>query len=772
MKAARRSAWLLLGAGLLSAGMMSGSVVTSLAGSPAHAVAIAEDEGEPGGADTGGADSGGSTGQDPPPPSEEPEAVQTPDAQPSPTADPEESAAPQDESTKKPSSDSPEGDDEPADPDEELTGDDNDPELQADDEPAEEEDPDALDDGSLEDDAEESDAEESDAEESDAEESDAEESTAEDEVPDENTGEASISIDVSDVDGVQVSVGGSGLEPNSRVELWAFSSPLLLVLGAADAAGNVSLTASLPSDLGEGEHTLLLKGTDASGNPVEVGTGVVLGPAGELLGTTNGVDVSGLQTPVLSENPKAPPYQPVVALDQPGAVVSTAIAAFAIMSVAGAGLAGAASRSSSGSGVAGGGINESLSMAGLQLAEVDVAHNRGWRTRFTPLGQARGDRSKLYRLPMTSYVDEASFVLSGSLGNKSPLLARIIADAAPVRAMTGSASLILPIAGVVLGIISAIDGGGIAQPPALGLLIALMAISAFDALAGGLAALGFIMTVGFMGGFIDLSSARTLMGVTILIIGPGLIASSFREIRRAAPDSIATWWERGADFIVVPLLGAYTTYAIATALPPLGGARFPVAEAAAALACIVAGLLIVKVMLEETAARWFPERLATVTQEAESPGSVQQVLSAILRLAIFLFVSAAFIGMPWQLWAGGLIWFLPLILAPFASRLPNAPRLWQVLPQSLPYLGLSLFIYLILAASLGNAFGDSTTFALMSFFILLIPDLILGCLWLFAREPAEGDVRWYLRPSMVGLYRVGGLVVLGVTIALAMRTMF
>ena len=118
----------------------------------------------------------------------------------------------------------------------------------------------------------------------------------------------------------------------------------------------------------------------------------------------------------------------------------------------------------------------------------------------------------------------------------SPLLARIVADAAPLRAMTGSTSLLLPLAGVALGVIAAVTGEGIAQPPAIGLLIALMVIGIVDAMAGGLAALSLAITVGFMGGIIDWSSVRTLMGVALLIVGPGLIASSFREIRRAAPN--------------------------------------------------------------------------------------------------------------------------------------------------------------------------------------------------------------------------------------------
>lgn len=250
------------------------------------------------------------------------------------------------------------------------------------------------------------------------------------------------------------------------------------------------------------------------------------------------------------------------------------------------------------------------------------------------------------------------------------------------------------------------------------------------------------------------------MGIALLIIGPGLIASSFRAIRRAAPRDFAQWWERGADLLIVPILGAYTTYNIANAMPPLGGSLFPVADSSALLAWIVAGMLVVKILAEEAAARWFPERFATVVGVADSPGTMQQVLSAILKLAVFLFISAAFIGTTWHLWVGGLIWFLPLILVFFTSRLPNVPRLWQVLPESMPYLGFGLLVYLILAALLGSSLGDSPDFALLSFVVMLVPGLVLGVLWMFGREPVEGDVRWYLRPSMTMVYRVGGVLVL------------
>ena len=126
--------------------------------------------------------------------------------------------------------------------------------------------------------------------------------------------------------------------------------------------------------------------------------------------------------------------------------------------------------------------------------------------------------------------------------------------------------------------------------------------------------------------------------------------------------------------------------------------------------------------------------------------------------------------MPWQLWVAGVIWILPSLLALMSGRLPNAPRLWQAIPENTPALGLGLLVFLILAGILGRIYGIGTTFALMSFVILLIPDLIVGVMQMFGREPREGDVRWYLRPSMVTVYRVGGVVVLVITSVLALRT--
>ena len=57
----------------------------------------------------------------------------------------------------------------------------------------------------------------------------------------------------------------------------------------------------------------------------------------------------------------------------------------------------------------------------------------------------------------------------------------------------------------------------------------------------------------------------------------------------------------------------------------------------------------------------------------------------------------------------------------------------------------------------------------MSFLWMAVPGFLLALLGLAAREPREGDVRWYMRPAMTNVYRVGGIVVLVIAVALALR---
>ncbi len=305
----------------------------------------------------------------------------------------------------------------------------------------------------------------------------------------------------------------------------------------------------------------------------------------------------------------------------------------------------------------------------------------------------------------------------------------------------------------------------------LGLLIALIAIGILDAFAGLLAAAGFSLVVVLSGGIIGWDSVRTLIGVALLIVGPGIIGSSFRSIRRLASAGSRYVWERLTDLVLVPLFAAYVTYNIASSLPPLGGSLFPIGDQAKTLALVVLAMMVLKVVLEEVAARWFPERLASVLpREVPEPGATQQLVSAAPRTALFLFVSAAFIGNVWQLWVAGVLFLIPSLMEPFAHRFPNMPRIWRILPEGLSLLALILLLSLIISSALSSSLSDGALYARMAFVAVLIPDVVLGVLSVFGRDGEPGEVRWYMRPNMLMVYRVGGVLMLALTALLVYKT--
>ena len=560
--------------------------------------------------------------------------------------------------------------------------------------------------------------------------------------------------------GAAISVNASGLLPDSRAGLFVFSEPRLLATSTTSGAGELSLSAALPGDLEPGTHTVVLEAFDSNGDPVENATQIDIDADGLIAGITENASTEGLEIPELSADPMVPAFPVVVPLDNPEFVASKSVTALTLLTVAGVGLGAAvgATRSPNGTGSSGSGGTRG---GGPDGGGIETAV----RTRADDLDDANdwnAHRGARLSLALAGF--------SGILPRVSPLLSRIVSDAAPLRAFTGNLSFLLPLATLLLGIFAASSVGGLAEPAAAAFLLPLMVIGVFDALAGLIGALSFTVVVAVSGGLVNASSVRSVIGVGLVIAGPGIIASSFRDIRRKRAVGSAAAWERLTDLVVVPLIGAWTTIAIISALPDLGGLAFPIADQARLFGLVALVALVAKVLIEEAAARWVPARMSALsaTNPAE-PGTTQQVISALVRTSVFLFIAAAFVGNVWQLWVAAALFMLPGLLALIAHVFPNSPRLWQILPEGIPLFTVMLVIGLIVTSAVKSVQGDSPEFAQMSFLWMAVPGFLLALLGLAAREPREGDVRWYMRPAMTNVYRVGGIVVLVIAVALALR---
>jgi hypothetical protein len=218
-----------------------------------------------------------------------------------------------------------------------------------------------------------------------------------------------------------------------------------------------------------------------------------------------------------------PAYPVVVPLDDPEFVASKAVTALTLVTVAGVGLGAAVGAGRSANGTGSGGPSGSGGSSGPSGGGIETAV----RSRVDELDDANewsAHRGARLSLALAGF--------SGILPRVSPLLSRIVSDAAPLRAFTGNLSFLLPLTTLLLGIFAASSVGGLAEPAAAAFLLPLMVIGVFDALAGLVGALSFTVVVAVSGGLVNASSVRSVIGVGLVIAGPGIIASSFRDIRR------------------------------------------------------------------------------------------------------------------------------------------------------------------------------------------------------------------------------------------------
>lgn len=75
-----------------------------------------------------------------------------------------------------------------------------------------------------------------------------------------------------------VSFSGTGYAPGSTVKVWMFSDPTSLTQVTADASGDFTGQAQIPTALPDGEHTLQLNGVNKEGQIRSVAMGVLIAP--------------------------------------------------------------------------------------------------------------------------------------------------------------------------------------------------------------------------------------------------------------------------------------------------------------------------------------------------------------------------------------------------------------------------------------------------------------------------------------------------------------
>jgi hypothetical protein len=368
-----------------------------------------------------------------------------------------------------------------------------------------------------------------------------------------------------------------------------------------------------------------------------------------------------------------------------------------------------------------------------------------------PFGDAWGDRSATWRFPGWSRTDALSVAAPWWLASRLPLVSRIGADAAYLRAALGSLWLALPAAGLVLGILAAVDTGGVPLPPTLALTTTLLVLAVLDAAAGLAAVVAFATVVLARGGLAaqGLEPADGLRGLLVLaalwFVIP-LVGSAARPFRRSATPGHDYRWDRLGDVAIAALLGGWAVHTLVGALGDLTGGRDTTIGAHAGLLALVAmSAVAARFVLEELVARGYPRRLESVALAGEVPDVSwgHDVRGILVRVGLMALLAAGFLGLCWQLWAGLALFALPQVIALVAHRLPRSPALEAIVPRGIVEVLVLLVAGLALAAWVDNRVGgDVLDAARLGFVVLALPAALLGLLAEIGGDADEDRWTW------------------------------
>ena len=365
----------------------------------------------------------------------------------------------------------------------------------------------------------------------------------------------------------------------------------------------------------------------------------------------------------------------------------------------------------------------------------------------------KGDLSSTWDNRFTDETDFAFVSMAHRFNRFSPLLTRTIQDGNTVRAMIGSwAALLMPI-GLILGIIAVINTGGQSLPPVWSIVALIMAVAIFDAFAGFVAGFVFFLAALVTGNITNRPELLTTIGVMVLFFAPALLASAFRPFRRLVRNQDDKW-ERITDYALGTLLTFWVITKMVAAMNGLARLELPITEYGTELAFWAAGLLLIRVALEDIAVEHYPMRLRALHVEIRKPSQSQKIRSLVFKIFVFFIMAAPFVGSTLNLVLGTLIFAIPQITS--LSLEDNLPKKKLYLPKGVFKTVVMIFVMALASNMIEGAFSSPEAFLKWSFVVMALPGFILHYLDAITDAP---ETDWKTTEKGRMIYRVGGVVV-------------
>jgi hypothetical protein len=365
----------------------------------------------------------------------------------------------------------------------------------------------------------------------------------------------------------------------------------------------------------------------------------------------------------------------------------------------------------------------------------------------------KGDLSNTWDNRLTDESDFLFVSLAHRFNRFSPLLTRTIQDGNTIRAIIGSwAALLMPI-GLILGIIAVVNTGGQSLPPVWTIVALIMAVAIFDAFAGFIAGFVFFLAALLTGNITNRPELLTTIGVMVLFFAPALLASAFRPFRRLVRNQ-DDLWERITDYALGTLLTFWVITKMVAAMNGLARLELPITDYGTELALIAAGLLLIRVALEDIAVEHYPMRLRALHVEIKKPSQNQKVRSLAFKIFVFFIMAAPFVGSTLNLVLGTLLFAIPQITS--LSLEDYLPKKKLYLPKGVFKTVVMIFVMALASNMIEGAFSSPEAFLKWSFVVMALPGFFLHYLDAITDAP-ESD--WKTTEKGRKIYRIGGVII-------------
>jgi hypothetical protein len=239
------------------------------------------------------------------------------------------------------------------------------------------------------------------------------------------------------------------------------------------------------------------------------------------------------------------------------------------------------------------------------------------------------------------------------------------------------------------------------------------------------------------------------------------MATTFRKIRRPAIENLNDAWERIIDLALIGFISVLTVMSLVGSVSAFAGATVPLSSDVKPIALAIAAVAIIRVLLEESAAKLAPDRLNRINP-TEVPGtfSWQPWASLFVKASVLVLMIGGMVGMGWHLWVGTFLIFLPGIIGMLFPELPSFKWIHEFIPGGVGALAFATLISSWSGQIVNALLGKSELYGQLSFILIPLPVILIAILGMFAKQ----DEKLWKRTDKNWLYIAGGIAVFVFTI--------